>query len=412
MREKTLEEFHCSGRPQMWQLLAAACWMLLLGPLYGYHKKGSITNPEARMNISQIISYWGYPYENYDVVTKDGYILGIYRIPHGRGCPRTDPRPVVYLQHGLVASASNWICNLPNNSLAFLLADTGYDVWMGNSRGNTWSRKHLKFSPKSPEFWAFSLDEMAKYDLPATIDFIVEKTGQERLFYVGHSQGTTIAFIAFSTNPELAKRIKIFFALAPVITVKYTHSPMRKLTNLSREAVKVLFGDKMFSPHTLLEQFIATKVCNRKLFHRICSNFLFSFCGFDPKNLNMSRLDVYLAQSPAGTSVQNMLHWAQAVNSGLFRAYDWGNPYQNMIHFQQLTPPLYNVTKMEVPTAIWSGGHDRVADPRDVENVLPNITSLIYYKFIPHYNHVDFYLGQDAPQEIYQDLIRMMEDYF
>lgn len=67
---------------------------------------------------------------------------------------------------------------------------------------------------------------------------------------------------------------------------------------------------------------------------------------------------------------------------------------------------------MDVPTAMWSGGHDRVADPRDIENVLPNITRLIYYKFIPHYNHVDFYLGQDAPQEIYQDLIRMMEDYF
>ncbi|XP_059518730.1 lipase member K isoform X2 [Myotis daubentonii] len=395
----------------MWQLLAAACWILLLGPLYGCHKKGSITNPEAHMNISQVISYWGYPYENYDVVTKDGYVLGIYRIPHGRGCPRTDPRPVVYLQHGLVASASNWICNLPNNSLAFLLADTGYDVWMGNSRGNTWSRKHLKFSPKSPEFWAFSVDEMAKYDLPATIDFIVEKTGQERLFYVGHSQGTTIAFIAFSTNPELAKRIKIFFALAPVITVKYTHSPLRKLTNLSREGVKVLFGDKMFSPHTFLEQFIATKVCNQKLFHRICSNFLFSFCGFDPKNLNMSRLDVYLAHSPAGTSVQNMLHWAQAVHSGVFQAFDWGNPYQNMIHFQQFTPPLYNVTKMEVPTAMWSGGHDIVADPRDIESLLPNITRLIYYKCIPHYNHVDFYLGQDVTQEIYQHLIRMMEDY-
>ncbi|KAM7072814.1 lipase member K-like [Molossus nigricans] len=396
----------------MWQLLAAACWMLLLGPLYGYHRKGSITNPEAHMNISQIISYWGYPDEKYDVVTKDGYVLGIYRIPHGRGCPRTAPRPVVYLQHGLVASATNWICNLPNNSLAFLLADAGYDVWMGNSRGNTWSRKHLKFSPKSPEFWAFSLDEMAKYDLPATFDFIKEKTGQQRLFYVGHSQGTTIAFIAFSTNPELAKRIKIFFALAPVTTVKYTQSPMRKLTTLSRKAVKVIFGDKMFSPHTFLEQFIATKVCNQKIFHRICSNFLFSFCGFDPNNLNMSRLDVYLAQSPAGTSVQNMLHWAQAVNSGLFQAFDWGNPYQNMIHFQQLTPPLYNVSEMNVPTAMWSGGHDRVADPRDIENLLPNITRLIYYKFIPHYNHVDFYLGQDAPQEIYQDLIRMMEEYF
>ncbi|XP_040310184.1 lipase member K isoform X2 [Herpailurus yagouaroundi] len=369
----------------MWQLLAAAYWMLLLGPIHGYHKKGGITNPEATMNISQIISYWGYPYEEYDVVTKDGYVLGIYRIPHGRGCPRKTPKPVVYLQHGLIASASNWICNLPNNSLAFLLADIGYDVWLGNSRGNTWSRKHLKFSPKSREFWAFSLDEMANYDLPATINFIAEKTGQERLYYVGHSQGTTIAFIAFSTNPELAKRIKIFFALAPVITVKYTQSPMKKLTTLSRKVVKALFGDKMFYPHTFFDQFIATKVCNRKLFRHLCSNFLFTLSGFDPKNLNM------------------------AANSGLFQAFDWGNPDENMMHFHQLTPPLYNVTKMQVPTAVWSGGHDRVADLKDVENLLPQIPRLIYYKLIPHYNHVDFYLGQDAPQEIYQDLITLMD---
>ncbi|XP_032738937.1 lipase member K isoform X2 [Lontra canadensis] len=361
----------------MQQLLATAYWMLLLGPVYGFHKKGSITNPEANMNISQIISYWGYPCEEYDVVTKDGYVLGIYRIPHGRGCPRTN---------------------------------RGYDVWMGNSRGNTWSRKHLKFSPKSREYWAFSVDEMAGYDLPATIDFIVEKTGQERIYYVGHSQGTTIAFIAFSTNPELAKRIKIFFALAPVITVKYTQSPMKKFKTLSREVVKALFGDKMFYPHTFFDQFIATKVCNRKLFRHICSNFLFTLSGFDPKNLNMSRLDVYLAQSSAGTSVQNMLHWAQAANSGLFQAFDWGNADQNMRHFHQLTPPLYDVTKMEVPTAVWSGGHDRVADLKDVENLLPKITRLIYYKLIPHYNHVDFYLGQDAPKEIYQDLIRLMDE--
>ncbi|XP_069316817.1 lipase member K isoform X2 [Eulemur rufifrons] len=361
----------------MWQLLAAACWMLLLGSIHGYDKKGGTTNPEANMNISQIISYWGYPYEMYDVVTKDGYILGIYRIPHGRGCPQR--------------------------------TDTGYDVWLGNSRGNTWSRKHLTLSPTSPEYWAFSLDEMAKYDLPATINFILEKTGQEQLYYVGHSQGTTIAFIAFSTNPELAKRIKIFFALAPVVTVKYTKSPMKILATLSRRLAKILFGDKMFSSYTLFKQYIATKVCNQKLFHRICSNFLFTLSGFDPKNLNMSRLDVYLSHNSAGTSVQNMLHWGQAVNSGQLQAFDWGNPDQNMMHFHQLTPPLYNITKMEVPTAIWSGGQDIVADPKDIENLLPKIANLIYYKLIPHYNHVDFYLGEDAPQEIYQDLIGLME---
>lgn len=37
-----------------------------------------------------------------------------------------------------------------------------------------------------------SFDEMAKFDLPAAINFIVEKTGQEKLYYIGYSQGTTI----------------------------------------------------------------------------------------------------------------------------------------------------------------------------------------------------------------------------
>ncbi|XP_058908801.1 lipase member K-like [Kogia breviceps] len=206
----------------------------------------------------------------------------------------TAAKTAVYLQHGLIASASNWICNLANNSLPFLLADVGYDVWMGNSWGNTWSRRHVKLSTTSPEYWAFRFSSQALKKCP--------------YYYIESC---------------------------------FKYSTWR------------------------------------------------------------SRLEVYLSQSPAGTSVQNMLHWAQAVNSGQFQAFDWGNHDQNMMHFHQHTPPLYNVSKMEVPTAVWSGGQDPVADLKDVENLLPKITRLIYFKLILHYNHVDFYLGQDAPYEVY-----------
>lgn len=33
---------------------------------------------------------------------------------------------------------------------------------------------------------------MAKYDLPAVINFILQETGQQKLYYIGHSQGTAI----------------------------------------------------------------------------------------------------------------------------------------------------------------------------------------------------------------------------
>ncbi|XP_041517636.1 gastric triacylglycerol lipase isoform X1 [Microtus oregoni] len=314
------------------------------------------------MNISQMINYWGYPSEEYEVVTEDGYILGVFRIPYGKkNSENLGKRPVVFLQHGLLASATNWIANLPNNSLAFILADAGYDVWLGNSRGNTWSRKNLYYSPDSVEFWAFSFDEMAKYDLPATIDFIVEKTGQEKLHYVGHSQGTTIGFIAFSTIPTLAKRIKTFYALAPVATVTYAESPLKKLSLI-------------------------------------------------PASLFKSRFDVYLGHNPAGTSVQDILHWSQVAKSGKLQAFNWGSPFQNLLHYNQRTPPDYDVSAMTVPIAVWNGGHDILADPKDVDMLLPKLQNLLYHKEVLPYNHLDFIWAMNAPQEVYDEILSLMAE--
>lgn len=61
--------------------------------------------------------------------------------------------------------------------IAFQLADQGYDVWMGNARGNSWSREHESLTIDDANFWKFSWHEVGTIDLPAMIDYVLEQTG-------------------------------------------------------------------------------------------------------------------------------------------------------------------------------------------------------------------------------------------
>ncbi|XP_003224429.4 gastric triacylglycerol lipase isoform X1 [Anolis carolinensis] len=388
--------------------------LLLMGMLYGSmlvqgRILGGKVDTEASLNAKELIQYWQYPCEVYDVVTEDGYILTMFRIPHGRINNTTEsPKPVVFLQHGLLVDAANWYQNFPHSSLAFMLADAGYDVWLGNSRGTSWSQKHISLSPTSRKFWAFSYDHMAKYDLPASIDFILRHTQQRQLYYIGHAQGTTIAFIAFSTNSQLAAKIKLFVALGPVATVKHAKTPLAKLSILPDFQIKELFGAKEFLPKSYFRSTAAAGFCSRNALVPICSNLLFILCGFNENNLNMSRVDVYVSHAPASTSVQNIIHWKQAVHGGKLQAFNYGYP-ENLIHYHQATPPEYNITDMNVPTALWSGGKDWLSGPSDVAALIPKIKKLIFHQSFPEWNHLDFVFGMDASEKMYYPIIALLQ---
>lgn len=112
------------------------------------------------------------------------------------------------------------------SSPGYMLSDLGYDVWMGNSRGNRYSKNHTSLNSDYQEFWDFTFHEMGKYDLPANIDYILSKTGYEQLHYIGHSQGTAIFWVLCSEQPAYSQKITSMHALAPIAYIHDMKSPL------------------------------------------------------------------------------------------------------------------------------------------------------------------------------------------
>lgn len=120
---------------------------------------------------------------------------------------------------------------------AYLLSDLGYDVWMGNARGNRYSRHHVSLTPDGiwqggRRFWQFSWHEIGIFDLPAMIDYTLAQTGHTRLQYMGHSQGTTSFFVMASERPEYNDKIISMQALAPVAFMSNLRSPFVRAASL------------------------------------------------------------------------------------------------------------------------------------------------------------------------------------
>ena len=59
----------------------------------------------------------------------------------------------------------------------------------------------------------YSWNEIEIYDVPAMIDYIIERTGQEKIFMIQHSQGTAF-FVMASERPEYQEKMIAAFFLA------------------------------------------------------------------------------------------------------------------------------------------------------------------------------------------------------
>ena len=74
----------------------------------------------------------------------------------------------------MLDSADSWIVNYAEKAPAFIAARAGYDVWLGNLRGNKYSNEHefLDIREDAQKFFDFSINEHYRIDLVTMIDHI------------------------------------------------------------------------------------------------------------------------------------------------------------------------------------------------------------------------------------------------
>ncbi|GMS80017.1 hypothetical protein PENTCL1PPCAC_2192, partial [Pristionchus entomophagus] len=369
-------------------------------------------NGECRMNVPQTIRKWGYPVETHNVITEDGYVLEMHRIPHGRnkGMSNTTCRPVILLQHGLEMDSSNWVDNPPEQAAAYVMADAGFDVWMGNVRGNRYGRKHIKLdSGTDAKFWKFSWQDMADRDLPALVNRALRESGVDSLHYVGHSQGSLIMFARLSEDERLKKQISSFHALAPAVYVANIKGLFRRF----QFAIPML---RWWNSHSTIGELVpvslfrlaSASICAHTFSFGICSSILFNIAGPQSQYYNETRTPVYFSHVLSGTSARNVVHWTQMVIDRATRKFDFGSRRKNMAAYKSPNPPIYDFSKVTVPVHIYWGAKDWLVSDEDIESrLIPalNGTRIETRRKFADYNHFDFVWGTTASRDVYSPII-------
>ena len=369
----------------------------------------SVFNEDYKSYISNL----GLDLEEETVTTEDRYVNTMWRLTSKD--PNNRNGKSVIMQHGLLDGAFTFLI-LAEDSLPKKLCDEGYVVYLPYIRGTQFSRSHLDYdSGLTSKYWDFSFDHMAAYDVPANINFVKNRDGVEKVYYIGHSQGTLTFFLAYMNNPEfMEKNIAKFIALGTVPNVNNAQHFLIKLFDKSKILNLIPVKNFLTLPKEVGQVFVPLCTSKAKF---LCNSILsLAFSGtHETGRIDYDRLgkNIYLYE-PGGTSLQNMKHWIQIYKAKRAQKYDYGL-VENLKHYGQTTPPVYDLKKMKgysIPSLMTISDADPFANPQDTLDFVDNIENkkVVNILSLTNYNHIDYFWADSAVQEIFPKVMNFLDE--
>ena len=75
----------------------------------------------------------------------------------------------------------------------------------------------------------------------------------------------------------------------------------------------------------------------------------------------------------------------------------------------QDTPPIYDVSSITVPIAMFHGTSDWLVEPQGIKKLESQTRNLVFKREIPHWEHLDFIWAMDAPELCYEEIINLFK---
>jgi pimeloyl-ACP methyl ester carboxylesterase len=335
------------------------------------------------------------PCEDGLAYTSDGWKLGIRRVRPLVPDPAKDP---VVLCHGLGLNGTFW--TITDRSLAQLLADHGYDVFIPDLRGSGASRRVGKVGEINdvlrqtliPEIGAgsWTMDDEAFHDVPAILDYVEKVTGKPRVNWVGHSLGGMLMFahLEVTARPE---RIATFVGMGCSTDLVVTPQT---------DMIQANFGLRVLSHVMSTSRFARPMRHYRPSGLASIDKFYYSAENVDQSTV--SRFYGYTLEDLSGAALKQMDPW---LRKGRLLSADGAVDYAS--HLDRIT----------TPTLFIAGDGDIMVDTPSMEATFAKLgatdkTLLHFGKKQGHvddYGHCDLVWSRHAPDEVFPEIIKWLD---
>ncbi|KAI1385042.1 alpha/beta-hydrolase [Hypoxylon trugodes] len=402
----------------------------------------------------------GLDIEEFHVQTEDGFIIDLWHVYDPRDYTRLNDEERTYrgpelftgdnrkrlrdssqkrkfpvlLMHGLLQSSGAYCVN-DDDSLAFYLCKSGYDVWLGNNRCG-FHPKHALLDYSDPRMWCWNIRQMGVFDLSALVSRVLFETGFEKIGLICHSQGTTQTFVALAKEqrPELGEKITVFCALAPAAYAGPLIGKMyfKFMRVISPGLFRIMFGIHAFIPLMMTMHSILPPGIYGWLGYTVFS-FLFDWTD---TRWDRGLRDRMFQFAPVYVSAESMRWWLGrecfakhkcilstkeewrseeqedgtdgplAETASQRRSVALAN--QNRDHHKTPKGATAWYNEQVCPFALWIAGNDDLVDGRKLlhrfERGREPHVKVVHSKVLPDYEHLDVIWAMDAVDEIFQEV--------